>query len=62
MRKSNQDIFISFLALIRKCVCAESEVPEQLGPSLPAHDRASWRMLARVRHLGCMNSLILILA
>ncbi len=36
--------------------------PEQLGPSLPAHDRESWRTLARFRHLGCNNSLLLILA
>jgi hypothetical protein len=38
-----------------ECVRAESEVPEQLGFSLPAHDRTSWRMLARVRHLECLN-------
>jgi len=25
----------------------KANVPEQLGLSLPAHDRASWRMLAR---------------
>jgi len=54
--------FISSLAVIKKIVRAESEVPEQLGFSLPAHDRASWRMLARVRRLGCLNSMILILA
>ena len=50
------------MVVTRKYVCAESEVPEQLGLSLPTHDRASWRRLARVRHLGCNNSLMLTLA
>jgi hypothetical protein len=40
----------------------KAKSPEQLGLSLPAHDRASWRRLARVRHLGCLNSMILFLA
>jgi len=37
-------------------------LPEQLGDSLSAQDRASWRRPARVRHLGVTVDQILICA
>jgi hypothetical protein len=55
MQVSNQHNSSSFEIVITNASAPKATVPEQLGLSLPAQDRASWRMLARLRHLGCME-------
>ena len=54
-KDSNQYDGFPFQIVTRNASAPKAKVPEQLGLSLPALDRASWRMPARVRHLGCME-------
>jgi hypothetical protein len=55
VQESNSDNSLPFQIVTANVSAPKAKVPEQLGLSLPTHDRASWRMLARLRHLGCIE-------